>query len=66
MTTSTTVSSPAGLSQGLRSVWEIVKKIPPVYPVFLIIFIVLGILNPSKYQTMNGIMTFLRTAAPLG
>jgi ribose transport system permease protein len=26
---------------------------------------VLGFLNPTKYQTMNGVMTFLRTAAPL-
>ena len=65
MTTST-VSSPAGFSQSLRSIWEHIKKIPPVYPVFFIIFIVLGLLNPGKYQSMNGIMTFLRTAAPLG
>ncbi len=65
MTTST-VTSPAGASQGLRTIWESIKKIPPVYPVFIIIFIVLGILNPSKYQTMPGLMTFLRTAAPLG
>ncbi len=65
MTTST-ISSPAGFSHSLRSIWEVIKKIPPVYPVFFIIFIVLGFLNPGKYQTMNGIMTFLRTAAPLG
>jgi ribose transport system permease protein len=26
---------------------------------------VLGIYNPTKYQSMNGIMTFLRTASPL-
>ncbi len=43
MTTSTTVSTPAGLSHSLRSIWERIKKIPPVYPVFFIIFIVLGI-----------------------
>ncbi|OGO10904.1 MAG: hypothetical protein A2032_00585 [Chloroflexi bacterium RBG_19FT_COMBO_49_13] len=45
--------------------WTWIKKIPPVYPVFFIIFITLGILNPTKYQSMNGIMTFLRTASPL-
>lgn len=65
MTTST-ISSPAGFSKSLLSIWGGIKKIPPVYPVFFIIFIVLGLLNPSKYQTMTGIMTFLRTAAPLG
>jgi ribose transport system permease protein len=65
MTTST-ISSPTAFSRSLRSIWEGIKKIPPVYPVFFIIFIVLGLLNHSKYQTMNGIMTFLRTAAPLG
>jgi len=65
MTTST-ISSPTGSSRSLRSFWENLKKIPPVYPVFFLIFIVLGLLNPSKYQSMIGIMTFLRTAAPLG
>lgn len=64
MTTSS-ITSPEGLSKVLRSTWDWIKKIPPVYPVFFIIFIVLGLLNPNKYQSMNGIMTFLRTAAPL-
>jgi ribose transport system permease protein len=30
-----------------------------------VIFIILGFLNPKGYQTMNGIMTFLRPASPL-
>jgi ribose transport system permease protein len=64
MTTST-VTSPGGFSNALQVTWGWIKRIPPVYPVFLIIFIVLGILNPVKYQSMNGIMTFLRTASPL-
>jgi ribose transport system permease protein len=59
------ITPPAGFSKELRSIWAGIKKIPPVYPVFFIIFIVLGLLNPNKYQTMNGVMTFLRTAAPL-
>lgn len=64
MTTST-VTSPRTFANALHTTWEGMKKIAPVYPVFLIIFIVLGFLNPVKYQSMNGIMTFLRTAAPL-
>jgi ribose transport system permease protein len=63
--TTTTISSPGGFSSALRNIWMWIKKIPPVYPVFLVIFIVLGFLNPVKYQSMNGIMTFLRTASPL-
>jgi ribose transport system permease protein len=65
MTESTITPQPAGFSQVLRSIWTGIKKIPPVYPVFIIIYVVLGILNHSKYQTMIGTMTFLRTAAPL-
>src|SRR4030067_2442944 len=63
--TTTTFASSGGLPNALRNTWGLIKKIPPVYPVFLVIFIVLGFLNPVKYQSMNGIMTFLRTAAPL-
>jgi ribose transport system permease protein len=63
--TTTTATPPGALSSALQNTWAWIKKIPPVYPVFLIIFIVLGFLNPVKYQSMNGIMTFLRTAAPL-
>jgi ribose transport system permease protein len=64
MTTST-ISTSGGFTNILRSTWGWIKKIPPVYPIFFIIFIVLGLLNHSKYQTMTGIMTFLRTASPL-
>ena len=63
--TTTAITSPGGVLQFIRSIWGWIKKIPPVYPVFFIIFIVLGLLNPIKYQSMNGIMTFLRTASPL-
>ncbi len=63
--TTTTYSSPGGFANALRNTWGWIKKIPPVFPVFLLIFIVLGFLNPVKYQSMNGVMTFLRTAAPL-
>ncbi len=63
--TATTVTAPQKLSNAFQNTWVWIKKIPPVYPVFLLIFIVLGLLNPVKYQSANGIMTFLRTAAPL-
>ncbi len=61
----TTATPPSATSNALHNTWAWIKKIPPVYPVFLIIFIFLGFLNPVKYQSMNGIMTFLRTASPL-
>jgi ribose transport system permease protein len=61
----TTATPPNATSNALHNTWAWIKKIPPVYPVFLIIFIFLGFLNPVKYQSMNGIMTFLRTASPL-
>jgi ribose transport system permease protein len=64
MTTSV-MKTPGKANKILQSVWEAIKKVPPVYPVFFIIFITLGFLNPTKYQSMNGIMTFLRTASPL-
>ncbi len=64
MTTST-ISSPARSSKTMRSVWAFIKRVPPVYPVFIIIFLILGFLNPSKYQTLPGIMSFLRTASPI-
>src|SRR5512135_352551 len=63
--TTTTFNSPESVSKALGKLWGWIKKIPPVYPIFFIIFIVLGILNPTKYQSTNGIMTFLRTASPL-
>ena len=64
MTASTT--SVRGASDGFfRTLWGWLRKVPPVYPIFLVIFLVLGFLNPTGYQTMNGIMTYLRPASPL-
>lgn len=48
-----------------QKVWGWIRKVPPVYPMFLVIFITLGFLNPRGYQTMNGIMTYFRPASPL-
>lgn len=63
--TTTAMSSPAGFARGLQSVWAWIKRIPPVYFIFIAIFVTLGFLNHNGYQTMNGVMTFLRTASPL-
>ncbi len=63
--TTTTVPSTNGVGRILGKVWIGIKKIPPVYPMFFAIFIILGFLNPKGYQTMNGIMTFFRPASPM-
>ncbi len=45
----------------LQTLWAWITKNPAgLFRSFLIIFITLGFLNPQGYQTMNGIMTFLR------
>ncbi len=62
--TTTAMTSPARSSKGIQSVWAWLKRIPPVYFIFFAVFIVLGLLNRS-YQTVPGVMTFLRTASPL-
>jgi ribose transport system permease protein len=64
MTTST-MTTESGFLTILKKLWILIKKIPPVYPIFLVIFITLGFLNPRGYQTMNGIMTYFRPASPL-
>ncbi len=63
--TATTISTKGSSTNFFGKLWSLFKKIPPVYPIFIIIFVTLGFLNPKGYQTMNGIMTFLRPASPL-
>lgn len=60
-----TARSATGFTQVMKKIWENIKRVPPVFPIFIVIFLVLGFLNPKGYQTMNGIMTFFRPAAPL-
>jgi ribose transport system permease protein len=48
----------------LVTVWSSIKKIPPIYPVFLVIIIGVGYLNP-KFATLDGVLLFLRRASPL-
>jgi ribose transport system permease protein len=64
MTTST-ITSPGGFTKALHSIWGWMKKVPPVYPIFFVIFISLGFISPTGYQQMPGIMNFLRRASPI-
>jgi len=63
--TASTISEQTSSTTFLQKLWTWLRKVPPVFPIFLVIFITLGFLNPKGYQTMNGIMTFLRPASPL-
>jgi ribose transport system permease protein len=62
--TTTTYSKTSGAGSFLGAIWNSLKRIPPVYPVFLVIFIAVGFLNPT-YQTSAGVFAFLRRATPL-
>ncbi len=62
--TTASVPSKNGFLKILGSIWAGIKKIPPVYPLFLVIFISIGFLGHS-YQTLAGLFAFLRRAAPL-
>jgi ribose transport system permease protein len=62
--TTPTMTSPDGFTRSMRTIWNAIKKIPPVYPIFFAIFITLGFLSQS-YQTPAGILTFLRRTSPL-
>jgi len=62
--TTTTISTESGFSKILRNVWTALTKVPPVYPIFIVLFILVTFLSPT-YSSMNGIMAFLRRTAPL-
>ena len=53
------------LMKVLLRVWEFIKKIPPVFPIFIVLFVIVTFLSPT-YSTATGIMAFLRRTAPLG
>jgi ribose transport system permease protein len=48
----------------LIEIWERLKKVPPIYPIFLVILIAVSQLNPN-FATANGFLIYLRRAAPL-
>jgi len=46
----------------LKKIWEWIRKIPPVYPIFIVVAIGVSQLNPN-FATPNGIMAFIRRAS---
>jgi ribose transport system permease protein len=61
--TSVTISSQPEKTNFLTRLLGVLKKIPPVYPTFLVIYIVVGALN-ENYTTFDGIFQFLRRSSP--
>lgn len=64
MSTTVKKSLSMQLMDKLVSVWNLIRKIPPVYPVFVVIIIAVAQLNPN-FATTDGIFLFLRRSAPL-
>ena len=64
MTTSVKKPLSMQLTNMLISIWNLIKRIPPVYPVFVVIMIAVGQLNPN-FATADGILLFLRRSSPL-
>lgn len=64
MATSATTPEERTLGDVLGTAWGLIRRIPPVYPVFLVIIFGVSQLNPN-FATANGILAFLRRAAPL-
>lgn len=56
--------TPREESSTLSRLWELLRKIQPIYPVFFVLFLAVGLLNPN-FLEVNGVLTFLRRAAPL-
>ena len=48
----------------LKKIWDWIRKIQPVYPIFIVVAIGVSQLN-ENFATVNGIMAFIRRAAPL-
>ena len=61
--TPTTVGTQSQTSQFLNSSIALIKKIPPVYPTFFLIYFIVGALN-QNYTTFDGIFQFLRRSSP--
>jgi len=62
--TTTTTSNKTDLNLILNKIWAGIKRIPPFSNLSTYLYNT-WVLNPKGYQTMNGIMTFFRPAAPL-
>jgi ribose transport system permease protein len=64
MTTQVNKPASSNLMGVLVKIWAWIRKIPPVYPIFLVVAFGVSQLNPN-FATPNGIMAFVRRAAPL-
>jgi ribose transport system permease protein len=64
MTTQVKKPASSNLMGVLVKIWAWIRKIPPVYPIFLVVAFGVSQLNPN-FATPNGIMAFIRRAAPL-
>ena len=64
MTTSVNNSTADKGALVIKKFWESIRKIPPVYPIFFAVAFGVSQLNPN-FATVNGIMAFVRRAAPL-
>jgi ribose transport system permease protein len=64
MTTAVKVPYSKKITGTLVAIWGWIRKVPPVYPIFIAIIIGVGYLNPN-FATLDGILIFLRRASPL-
>lgn len=48
----------------LAAIWAWIRKVPPVYFIFIVVVIGVSQLNPN-FATTNGILAFIRRVAPL-
>ena len=64
MTTSAKSPSTIQIRSLLAQIWGWLRKIPPVYPIFIAVLIGVGQLNPN-FATSDGILLFLRRSSPL-
>ena len=62
--TSTTVSISEVKINAFQLIWGWIKKVPPIFWIFIVIFIANGFMGPG-YRTLNGTFAFLRRASPL-
>ncbi len=64
MTTSAKIPISRQVVNILAAIWSWIRKVPPVYFIFLAIIFGVSQLNPN-FATVNGILAFLRRASPL-
>ena len=63
---STTVQNPNSKENAnlFAAMWDLIRKIPPVYIIFIVVAIAVSQYNPN-FATVDGILAFIRRVAPL-